>query len=202
MAKYLDSAGLSYFWSKVKDYVDAHSGGGSSAPAGTVSMFGGSSAPSGWLLCQGQAVSRTTYADLFAVIGTTYGSGNGSTTFNLPNLQGKFALGKSSSYALGSTGGAATVTLTTDQIPAHTHGSKSLTGSAEAYGDTGIIGSSGGTSGIVSKGSGGYIGPGWASGYSGYKLSVDATHEHSSVGGGAAHDNMPPYQTVSYIIKY
>lgn len=56
-----------------------------SAPTGAVMAFAGSSAPEGWLVCDGSAVSRTTYADLFAVIGTTYGSGDGSTTFNLPN---------------------------------------------------------------------------------------------------------------------
>ena len=55
-----------------------------SAPTGAVMAFAGSSAPEGWLVCDGSAVSRTTYADLFAVIGTTYGSGDGNTTFNLP----------------------------------------------------------------------------------------------------------------------
>lgn len=56
------------------------------APVGSIQAYGGTTAPSGWLLCQGQAVSRTTYSELFAVIGTAYGSGNGSSTFNLPNL--------------------------------------------------------------------------------------------------------------------
>ena len=56
------------------------------APTGVVQAFAGSTTPQGWLLCDGSAVSRTTYAALFAVIGTTYGAGNGSTTFNLPNL--------------------------------------------------------------------------------------------------------------------
>lgn len=55
------------------------------APIGAIQAFGGSVAPSGWLLCQGQAISRTTYADLFAVIGTNFGVGDGSTTFNLPD---------------------------------------------------------------------------------------------------------------------
>lgn len=64
------------------DYVDAR------MPTGTILPFGGSTAPSGFLLCNGGAVSRTTYASLFAVIGTTYGAGDGSTTFNLPNLVG------------------------------------------------------------------------------------------------------------------
>ena len=66
-------------------------------PVGTVIAFAGSSSPAGWLLCNGSAVSRETYADLFAVIGTTYGSGDGSTTFNLPNLTNKFIQGNATS---------------------------------------------------------------------------------------------------------
>jgi len=61
---------------------------------GTVLPFAGASAPTDWLLCYGQAVSRTTYANLFAVIGTTYGAGDGSTTFNVPDLRGRVAAGK------------------------------------------------------------------------------------------------------------
>jgi microcystin-dependent protein len=62
-------------------------------PLGTINAFGGSTAPEGWLLCQGQAISRTTYADLFAVIGTAFGAGDGSTTFNVPDLRGEFLRG-------------------------------------------------------------------------------------------------------------
>lgn len=57
------------------------------APVGAIQAYGGTTAPSGWLLCQGQAVSRTTYADLFAAIGTAFGTGDGSTTFNVPDLR-------------------------------------------------------------------------------------------------------------------
>lgn len=63
-------------------------------PAGSVIMWSGSSAPSGWLLCDGSAISRTTYASLFAIAGTTYGVGDGSTTFNVPDLRDRFPLGK------------------------------------------------------------------------------------------------------------
>ena len=66
-------------------------------PTGVVQAFAGSTTPAGWLLCDGSAVSRTDYAALFAVIGTTYGSGDGSTTFNLPNLTDKFIEGSSTS---------------------------------------------------------------------------------------------------------
>jgi len=64
------------------------------APPGVVLPYAGASAPTGWLLCYGQAVSRTTYADLFTAISTTYGAGDGSTTFNVPDLRGRVPAGK------------------------------------------------------------------------------------------------------------
>jgi len=91
-------------------------------PPGCISPYAGSTAPGGWLLCDGTAHSRSTYAALFALIGTSYGSGNGSTTFNVPNLKDRFVLGKGDTYSsLGGTGGSSSVTLTTDELPAHTH---------------------------------------------------------------------------------
>lgn len=103
-------------------------------PVGGIMDFAAIAAPAGWLLCQGQAVSRTTYAALFAVIGTFYGVGNGTTTFNLPDCGGRVTAGKEASATrltsggsgvdggtLGATGGAQTVTLDTTMIPAHTH---------------------------------------------------------------------------------
>ena len=92
-----------------------------SIPAGIVEVFAGSTVPTGFLLCDGSAVSRDTYATLFAVIGTTYGPGDGSTTFNLPDLSGRVVIGTSQSHALGSTGGSETVTLTESELPVHTH---------------------------------------------------------------------------------
>lgn len=81
--------------------------------------------PALWLECNGQAVSRTTYADLFAAISTTYGTGDGSTTFNLPNSKGRTRVGFDSAQVaydtLGKTGGAETVSLTVAQLPGHTH---------------------------------------------------------------------------------
>ena len=76
-------------------------------PIGSIQAYGGSTAPSGWLMCDGSAVSRTTYAELYSVIGTTYGTGDGSTTFNLPDLRGRVAQGAGTldniNYALGAT---------------------------------------------------------------------------------------------------
>lgn len=70
-------------------------------PVGVILPYGGASAPTGWFLCQGQAMSRTEYADLFAVIGTAFGTGDGSTTFNLPDLTGKTVMGAETGHTLG-----------------------------------------------------------------------------------------------------
>jgi microcystin-dependent protein len=79
---------------------------------GTIKPWGKTTAPSGYLLCDGTAVSRTTYAELFVVLSTTYGVGNGSTTFNVPQLQGKTPQGyDGNTYNLAGTGGANTVTV-------------------------------------------------------------------------------------------
>jgi microcystin-dependent protein len=83
-------------------------------------MWSTGTAPTGWLLCDGSDVSRTTYADLFAVIGTTYGSID-SLTFKVPDMRANFPLGANGSYALASTGGTKNVTLTTTELPAHSH---------------------------------------------------------------------------------
>ena len=77
---------------------------GSEVPAGTMQMFAGNTIPAGWLLCDGSAVSRTDYAKLFSAIGTTWGTGDGSTTFNLPNSIGRFAEGAATSGSYKSAG--------------------------------------------------------------------------------------------------
>lgn len=76
------------------------------APTGVIVMYAAATAPSGWLICDGTAVSRVTFASLFTLIGTTYGAGNGTTTFNLPNLQGRFP--RQDTTHLGTAGGATT----------------------------------------------------------------------------------------------
>jgi microcystin-dependent protein len=93
----------------------------SGVPTGAIMQFGGSSAPSGYLLANGVDVSRTTYAALFAVYGTTYGSGDGSTTFGLPNIKGRFPIGKGDAgitATLGATGGSFDHT---HSVPNHAH---------------------------------------------------------------------------------
>lgn len=94
-------------------------------PVGAIIPFGSTTVPpTGWLACDGSAVSRTTYAALFDVIGTTYGTGDGSTTFNIPDLRGRVATGKSASgtfSTMGATGGAETRKITSANLPTHTH---------------------------------------------------------------------------------
>lgn len=92
---------------------------------GSIELMAGS-AGSGWLVCDGSAVSRTTYANLFAVIGTTFGAGDGSTTFNLPDLRGRVPVGSGTgtgltARSLGQTMGEETHTLTVTELPSHNH---------------------------------------------------------------------------------
>jgi len=119
-------------------------------PTGAVIAFAGSSAPTNWLLCYGQAVSRTTYAALFAVISTTYGSGDGTTTFNLPDLRGRTVAGVDNmggsdagridiANSSGTVVGSQYVTLTAAQsgVPAHSHANTaSFSGSAASHNHT------------------------------------------------------------------
>lgn len=88
---------------------------------GQIIQFSGNTVPSHFLVCDGSAVSRTTYSDLFDVIGTSFGNGDGSTTFNIPDLSDKVAIGTSSGHLLGSYGGESSHTLTSAEIPAHVH---------------------------------------------------------------------------------
>ena len=88
---------------------------------GLIEPFAGAVAPIGYLFCDGAEVSRDTYATLFAVIGTTYGIGDGSTTFNLPDMSGRVLVGVSNDHALASTGGSETATLDSTTIPSHVH---------------------------------------------------------------------------------
>ena len=166
---------------------------------GVVQLFAGSSAPNGWLICNGQAVSRTTYAALFAVIGTTYGAGNGSTTFNIPNLVNKTVRGSNS---LGKTGGSDTVKLSTANMPAHTHGGGSLTAAsagAHTHTSTQYLSGNVDTDGHMATGGNTNSGS-WTS-------SSNGAHTHTisgstaSAGSGSAVTITNPYVMLHYIIK-
>jgi len=91
-------------------------------PTGVIQMWPTVTAPTGFLLCTGTAVSRTTYAALFAVIGTTFGAGDGSTTFNLPDMRSLHPKGAGGVIGLGVIAGSSVVTLNTGNLPAHNHG--------------------------------------------------------------------------------
>jgi len=116
------------------DFDGANLTGIEGIPTATIVPWSSSSVPTGFLECNGAAVSRSTYSALFAIVGTTYGAGDGATTFGLPDLQDNVALGKSGTKALASTGGANTVqstgnvggstanaTLSTAQLASHSH---------------------------------------------------------------------------------
>lgn len=90
-------------------------------PIGTVILFSGATIPQNYLVCDGSAISRQTYSDLFEAIGTVYGAGDGVDTFNIPNLLNSVPLGSSNTYLLGGTGGSESVSLTTDSLPSHLH---------------------------------------------------------------------------------
>lgn len=164
----------------LKDTID----GFTSEPIGSIKLYAGSTAPSEWLFCDGSAVSRTTYADLFDVIGTTYGSGDGSTTFNLPNLKGNVPVGLNSSDSsfdtLGETGGEKTHTLIVNEIPSHNHQSPK----------NGYFVEDGGSGNNMYTQSGGSFAT---------KSSMDSYTQNT--GGGQAHNNLQPYIVLNYIIK-
>ena len=147
-------------------------------PVGVIYMWGTTTPPTNYLLCDGSAVSRTTYASLYAVIGTTFGTGDGSTTFNLPNFKARNPIGYNSSNTkfdtMGETGGEETHTLDISEIPAHTH---SLAN--EASNNVGSLTSNFRT---VAASSG--------------------TTATGSAGGGGAHNVLDPYLTINFIIKY
>lgn len=100
-------------------------GGGDFVPVGVMVPYTSEKPPQDWLLCDGSEISRTEYSDLFAVIGTKYGAGDGSTTFNLPNKKGKVSVGLDANdtdfNTIGKTGGEKTHTLTIDELAKHTH---------------------------------------------------------------------------------
>jgi microcystin-dependent protein len=177
-------------------------------PAGCVMPFAGTTPPDGWLLCYGQAVSRTGYSDLFAAIGTTYGAGDGSTTFNLPDLRGRVAAGKDdmggsaagrltspmSGATLGASGGEQSHSLSTAEIPAHNHGvndpghGHSAPGGRIVIGDASILNQS-----WYSYADGGNIAPGTSA--NGSNISIQ------NAGGGGTHNNTQPTIVLNHIIS-
>ena len=151
-----------------------------SVPVGGIMPYAGSTAPVGYLLCQGQAISRTTYADLFAIIGTTYGGGDGSSTFNIPDLYNRVPVGLGADEhfnALGKKGGETVHTLTVNEMPSHNHPGQYRYFNPADYTSTM---------------------PFTQVGANGYSPTVTIGF---NAGGNQAHNNIQPYITLNYIIK-
>lgn len=180
-------------------------------PVGTMLPFAGASGsvPSGWLLCDGSAVARATYPDLHTLLKDAdgansypYGTGDGSTTFNVPDLRGRIPLGKdnmggpsanrvvaAAADEVGGVGGAEKHTLTTTEMPSHTHVQNQHRhgpGSGSGYVTYGVNDAGG-----LAISSGGDV----------QANTAYATPTNQNTGGGAAHNNMQPYMTVNMIIK-
>jgi microcystin-dependent protein len=182
-------------------------GGAGAVPVGVVNPFAGATAPSGWLLCYGQAVSRTAYPVLFTTLSTTYGSGDGSTTFNIPDMRGRAVAGKddmggtaasrltatvlSAANTLGATGGTQTHTMTSAEMPSHTHIQDShghtVRGEAQTYPGNALLP---------------YLQPYYnLTGTADSRAIIATTATNQNTGGGSAHLNTQPTIVLNYIIK-
>jgi microcystin-dependent protein len=196
------------------DFSGANLTGIEGIPTATIVPWSSASVPTGFLECNGQAVSRSTYAALFAIVSTTYGVGDGASTFNVPDLQDNVAVGKSNNKALASTGGANTVsnsgsvttnvtgnvggstanaTLSTGQLAPHSHpgGGNALTNSPGS-------GPGGRPPPYFSPASTGGAGSG--SGHS-HSMSANFSGSGSSNFSGSSNSVLQPYLTIIYIIK-
>ena len=153
-----------------------------------VPWAGGSTAPARFLIADGSAVSRTTYADLFAAIGTTYGAGDGTTTFNLPDTRGRVIVGQDSSQTefdtVGETGGAKTQALTFNQLPKGTGVTISWGAAGNVHFDN--------VQAIAGASSGNGI----------YTVQNDPAWDQGASSRGQGHNNLQPYIVARYIIAY
>jgi microcystin-dependent protein len=151
---------------------------------GEIRMAGFNFAPQGWAFCDGSLLQISQNEALFNLIGTTYG-GDGQTTFGLPNLQSRIPVHQGSGYVIGQMGGTETVTLTTGEIPAHSHPLKAQTAAGTQPGPAG---------GVWADSSLGQFSTG----------SAPATMAASSLqtsGGNHPHDNMPPFLAITFVIS-
>jgi microcystin-dependent protein len=193
-------------------------------PTGTIVQFAGSSAPGGWLLCQGQSVSKTTYSTLWSILGTTYGADT-STNFVLPDLRGRIPLGRGTlngsgtNYNLADKNGSETHTLTVPELPAHNHtASSDVVGShthnyQDAYfAEAGAYTPNGGVYGTSAShdfDNGFYFrtaNGSYSSSPSDIPTSSAGLHNHTitvnSTGGGNSFSVVQPYLVVNYLIKW
>ena len=163
---------------------------------GEIKMWGVATAPTGYLLCNGAAVSRTTYAALYAVYGTTFGSGDGTTTFNVPDFSGKMPIGVNGTYTLASTGGAASTTIATTNLPAHNHTATStVTDPGHVHSYYTAMSPVGGAAGSDLRNGYGYFNTGSA------VTGITVATTIGNTGSGTALTTISPYLGVYYIIK-
>lgn len=203
----------------------ATSASGTNVPTGSVFPYAGTSAPTGYLLCFGQAVSRTTYSALFAVISTTYGAGDGSTTFNLPDLRGRTVAGKDDMGGssanrltglsggvdgdiLGAAGGSQSHVLTTGELATHSHTASLSGGSGSgtfninttngATGNADYLAITGGSAptATLTRGTAAFV-----STINTTVSSVTGTITVNNTGSSDAHNNVQPTFILNYIIK-
>jgi microcystin-dependent protein len=157
---------------------------------GEIRMFAGNFAPAGWMLCQGQTLPISENEVLFQLIGTTYG-GDGETTFNLPDLQGRVPIhagsGGGGTYTLGERAGVESVTLTTQQIPAHNHPASCRGADSNAGSPQNAIWAKNGTNQTI------------------YSNVAPATNMNAAAigasGGSQPHENMMPFLAINFIIS-
>ena len=195
-------------------------GGVPALPSGMLSPFAGSTAPIGWLLSDGSAVSRSAFPALFSAIGTTYGTGDGSTTFNLPDLRGRVAAGRDVSQTefdtLGETGGAKSVILSASEMNhRHDFSIALLDNNYAAVGPNAAMGSTGaGQAGAYRYSNSTFTGATASTTFSttvltsGTTGTVSATRMISygdtntpTLVSPTAHNNLQPYIALNYIIK-
>jgi microcystin-dependent protein len=215
----------------------------SALPAGSMQMYAGTAtqtvsagvvtttAPSGWLLANGDAISRTTYSSLFSAIGTTYGTGNGSTTFNLPDLRGRLPMGSGTGVGLNASGtgvtsgtamtaralgawfGEETHLLTTAELASHTHANTVSGGTTSGMSANTVHNHSVDRAAWTNSGSAPYTFTGGGSNIALQNIginnsaSLDHTHtftpsiSNASAGSNSRHAIIPPCVVVNYLIK-
>jgi microcystin-dependent protein len=153
---------------------------------GEIRMFGGNFAPAGWMLCQGQLLPISENDALFNLIGTTYG-GDGQTTFALPDLRSRVPMHMGNNHVQGELGGAETVTLTTNQLPSHTHVPMADTAGAGSTSPSGTAWGNWGTNGAP---------------YSDQAQNAQMNPQALGLTGSSQpHDNMLPYLAINFIIS-
>lgn len=163
---------------------------------GYTTMFAGTFAPKSWAFCAGQTIQIASNTALFSILGTTYG-GNGTTTFMLPNLQGRKVVGAGSgpglsTYALGQTGGSESVTLTGNQMPAHLH-TLQVTATVKTFEDAGNEDSPTGCWYAIS-------GAGYAASTNAHMKPYNVAVTMGQVGTDAPYEILQPYMGMNYII--